>query len=239
MAAGQALFPCLAIFILTMFTWLIDIAFAIIKWPVALIAVIILPWAASGFWDAFSKLTQNGIGPNDFLMGAIVYFVAWFFIFRSRLVGSYLSTLEHELTHAIFAVLTLHRVKGLKITGYSGGHITYSGGMGNWLITISPYFVPTLAFLLLPIHVWVGPIPLFEFILGVTTSYHITSTYLETHEAQTDLQKTGKFFAWCFLPSANLLSYLFIFSWSDGGQEHALESVSAVFEAVVAYWNEI
>ena len=220
-----------------MFTWLIDIAFATVKWPIALIALIILPWSCIAFWDSLTTLTANGIGPNDFLMGVIVYFVAWFFVFRSRLVGSYLSTLEHELTHAIFAILTLHKVKGLRVTGYSGGHITYSGGMGNWLITISPYFVPTLAVLLLPIHSCLGPIPLFEFILGVTTSYHITSTYLETHEAQTDLKKTGKVFAWCFLPSANLLSYLFIFAWSDGGQEHALWSVAEVFRSVLRYWQ--
>ena len=43
---------------------------------------------------------MNGIGPNDFMMGVLVYFVAWLFIFRSKLVGSYLN-LEHELTHAL------------------------------------------------------------------------------------------------------------------------------------------
>ena len=219
-----------------MFTWLIDLALATLKWPVALLAILILPFSAIAFWEALTKLTVNGIGPNDFLMGVIVYFVAWLFFFRSRLVGSYLSTLEHELTHALFALLTLHRVKGLKVTGYNGGHVTYSGGMGNWLITISPYFVPTLAFMLLPVQAWMGPIPLFEFILGLTTSYHITSTYLETHEAQTDLQKTGKFFAWCFLPSANLLSYMYVFAWSGGGYDDATTSVIAVFEAMTDYW---
>lgn len=219
-----------------MLTWIIDLALALIKWPIALLALLVLPFAADAFWDSLTQLTMNGIGPNDFLMGALVYFVAWLFIFRSKLVGSYLSTLEHELTHALFATLTLHRVKGLKVTGYEGGHITYSGGMGNWLITISPYFVPTMSFLLLPAQAWLGPIPLFEFILGVTTSYHITSTYLETHEAQTDLQKTGKLFAWCFLPSANLLSYIFVFAWSGGGYDDASGSVIAVIEASFGYW---
>ena len=220
-----------------MLTWIIDLTLAALKWPVALIALIVLPWSAAAFWDAFTELTANGIGPNDFLMGVIVYLIAWFLIFRSQLVGSYISTLEHELTHAIFALLTLHRVKGLRVTGYSGGHITYSGGRGNWLITISPYFVPTLAMLILPLQSWLGPIPLFELILGLTTSYHITSTYLETHEAQTDLKKTGKLFNWCFLPSANLLSYLFIFTWSDGGQELALQSVADVFQSAISYWS--
>ena len=89
-------------FVLTMFTWIIDLALALIKWPVALLALLVLPFAADAFWDSLTQLTMNGIGPNDFLMGALVYFVAWLFIFRSKLVGSYLSTLEHELTHALF-----------------------------------------------------------------------------------------------------------------------------------------
>ena len=75
-----------------MFTWIIDLALALVKWPVALLALLVLPFAADTFWDSLTQLTMNGIGPNDFMMGVLVYFVAWLFIFRSKLVGSYLST---------------------------------------------------------------------------------------------------------------------------------------------------
>jgi len=44
-------------------------------------------------------------------------------------------------------------------------------------------------------------------VLGVTVAYHITSTYKETHWRQTDLRQVGMGFAWCFLPSANVVSF--------------------------------
>ena len=53
------------------------------------------------------------------------------------------STLEHELTHAIFAILSLNRVTGLNATGREGG-VTHYQGYGNWVITLAPYFVPTV-----------------------------------------------------------------------------------------------
>ena len=215
-----------------MLTWAIDLILAALKWPLAALFVVLTPWALVDCWESLSRLIDQGLGPNDFLMGALVYFVAWFFIFRSKWLGSYLSTLEHEVTHAIFALLTLHPIRDIRATGFDGGHVKYSGGMGNWLITASPYFFPTLAFILLPINHLVGPIPLFGFILGVATSYHITSTYLETHTAQTDLKKIGALFAWMFLPTANLLSYLFIFAWSEGGSDAAFDAVAGVFSDV-------
>ena len=60
---------------------------------------------------------------------------------------SWLYTLEHELTHALFAVLTLNRVTSLSAQQGSG-HLAYEGP-GNWLVSLAPYFFP--AFCVLPL----------------------------------------------------------------------------------------
>ena len=49
-----------------------------------------------------------------------------------------------------------------------------------------------------------------KLLLGVTTAYHVTSTWTETHRQQSDLQFTGFLFAWMFLPTANLVFLGFI-----------------------------
>jgi len=126
--------------------------------------------------------------------------------------------LEHELTHALFAIVTFHKVTGLRATWRSGGHMTYQGA-GNWLITVAPYFFPTIclfilaASVLLPdsFHTPVGGL------MGVAIGYHVTSTYRETHAGQSDLKKAGWPFCLLFLPTANIISYGILLSFCHGG----------------------
>ena len=60
----------------------------------------------------------------------------------SRFVG-FLSTLEHELTHAAVALVFLRPPKSLHVTEEGGGYLTLSEG--NWFIGLAPYAVPLYA----------------------------------------------------------------------------------------------
>ncbi|GAB5405912.1 MAG: hypothetical protein Aurels2KO_41430 [Aureliella sp.] len=114
-------------------------------------------------------------------------------------------TLEHELTHALFAVLCLHRIVGFRASVGRGGEVRFTG-RGNWLISVAPYFFPTVA-LLLFLLAYLMPFagfPWQRFLLGVALGYHVVSTYRETHRDQTDIQRLGMTFCWMFLPAANL-----------------------------------
>lgn len=179
-----------------------------IKWPLALSAVLYLPATVDVFlvkiWQLFTPLTQAGIA---LLVGFFSYAAIWFLLIRHSRI-SWLSTLEHEITHGLFALLTFNRVIGIRATLRTGGHLAYQG-TPNWLIQTSPYFFPTISFALL------APIILFPSVLtflllivvGASLSYHALSTWRETHPAQTDFKDAGFLFVICFLPSANFFSY--------------------------------
>jgi hypothetical protein len=178
-----------------------------IKWPVAAFCLIILPFSVVALSD--SKIIGEVFSNNGAIVaGFSIYLVVWFFYFSRPSAGSFFSTFEHELTHAIFAWATFKKVTGLKATWREGGVCSWEGGK-NWLIFIAPYFFPTL--MLVPIVLsFVVKREYFEAVeimLGAVMAYHMTSTYLETHSNQTDLQETSFLFAFLFLPTANIMVY--------------------------------
>ncbi len=193
----------------------------VLKWPVGVLSLLALPLCLIAGWKLLVRIWHEPTPAMAFIVGLVVYFLLWYLILRRRLFGSFFSTLEHELTHALFAILTLHRVTGLKSTFTRGGHMTYVtyGGAENWLIGLAPYFFPTvsiaillvLGFVPIEFHWWA------EWLLGAATAYHVTSTMHETHAGQTDLQRAGYLFCALFLPTANIISFGMIFAFSHAG----------------------
>ncbi|HIP83643.1 MAG TPA: hypothetical protein EYH19_08790 [Desulfocapsa sulfexigens] len=77
----------------------------------------------------------------------------------------------------MFAFLTFNRVTNIRASWSSGGHIQYKGAE-NWLVTISPYFVPTLALVVVLFGCLTGA-HLFSFIVALACFfliYHIHTT---------------------------------------------------------------
>ena len=148
------------------------------------------------------------------LMGMGAYIVVWQVFFKN-IGNGWFATLEHEFTHIFFALITFHKITGLKATFSKGGHMNYSGvGGGNWLITISPYFFPTFSAVVLGLmYLSKSQFNVFFLgLLGFSMVYHIHSTYRETHYGQSDLKEVGFLYAWIFLPSANLLVFVMLLS---------------------------
>jgi hypothetical protein len=189
-----------------------------LKWPAGVAAVVLLPRCLSAMLWLGREVLARPYPLFPLLGGLVLYTFLWLRFFRRPMFGSFLSTVEHELTHGLFAILTFHRVTDFRATWRSGGHIRYTGP-GNWLITIAPYFFPTICLLLLAISALVpaallGPA---SFLMGVAISYHLTSTYVETHSGQSDLKRVGGWFALLFLPFANLVTYGMLISFCHGG----------------------
>ncbi|NQV28166.1 MAG: M50 family metallopeptidase [Rhodopirellula sp.] len=188
-----------------------------LKWPVAVVALVVL---VPSLLASFELLVTCGRHPETilpFIGGAGLYLLAWLWTIR-RWRTTLLSTFEHEFTHALFAILTLHRVTELKATWSRGGHVRIIG-LGNWLITVAPYFFPTVCFFLIPLFRLLTFVPsnFADAIIGAAFIYHITSTMRETHGGQTDLKLVGYLFSTMFLPTAILVSHgtVLAFAW-DG-----------------------
>lgn len=193
-----------------------------LKWPVAVSALALLaPTVLAGF-DLLLACLHSPQTIVPFLGGAGFYLLIWVWTIR-RWRATLLSTFEHEFTHALFAILTLHRVTELRATWSRGGHVKILG-IGNWLITVSPYFFPTVCFVLIPVFRLLTFVPTSaaDAIVGAAFAYHMTSTMRETHSGQTDLKLVGYVFSTMFLPTAVLISHgtVLAFAWKgvDGIQ---------------------
>ena len=99
---------------------LIDQFLGAIKWPIAAVCIIILPFSLIELRD--SQIIGEVFSYNRAIIaGFLIYLVAWFVYFSRPSVGSFFSTFEHELTHAIFAWATFKKVTGLTATWREGG----------------------------------------------------------------------------------------------------------------------
>jgi len=146
--------------------------------------------------------------------------------------------LEHELTHALFAWATFHRVVAFRATVRSGGHVQILG-RGNWLITVAPYFVPTASLLAIVALGWLPSRYLLygNVGLGATIAYHVVSTVSETHRHQPDLARAGWLFSGLFLPSANLISLGIVVSYAAG--LHPLAHMTEVPAMTRLVWDSV
>lgn len=172
------------------------------KWPVALYMLLSLP------------AYVQSISYFNFVQVKYLVLIGGFFIFfisRSMADSSVKASMEiiaHELTHAFFAVITLHKVKHIKAEGDdSGGSMSFEGE-GNWLIIIAPYFFPLFAFFfMIGVSVYTRFAPMnviINGIMGYFIAYHMDTVASQIHEKQTDLPKVSYRFCWMFLPGANL-----------------------------------
>lgn len=196
--------------------WL-DGILSLLKWPVAVVGLLSLPALC---WSLYDLVRGMGSAKPllPFLGGFLIYAAVWYGGLNRPAYAGFFSTMEHELTHALFAWATLHRVLGFRGTWTSGGHVRYLG-KGNWLIAIAPFVFPTFSLLAalalgaLPRAYLVYASP----ILGVTLAYHATSTWSRAHRHQGDLREVGTVFSLVFVPSATVLVYGLVIAFVCGG----------------------
>ncbi len=189
----------------------------LVKWPVALVFLAYLPAAAAALLTQALVLLGHLPQQVNFLGSGSGYFLLWLLILR-KIPLSFLSTLEHELTHGLFALLTFNRITKIRATLNRGGAISYKG-TANWLILLAPYFCPTVSIVVLLFGLIVNPSWhwLMDSLLGVSVAYHLTTTWCQTHSRQTDFRDAGYIFSTVFLPTANLLAYAAILAVHQHG----------------------
>jgi hypothetical protein len=168
-----------------------------------------LPFLAYGFGTAFYEI----IGKQPwqisrtlpFVIGFVAFTLFWLIFKRFLQV---VCTFEHELTHLIVGLLFLRKPKSFSVTFTEGGYVEMYGG-SNFLVTLAPYFLPTVCYLILPLA-WFLPkesLPVFFTVLGASVSFHLLSGWQEFHFGQSDLHEAGLIFSVLFLPVANLIFF--------------------------------
>ncbi len=209
-----------------------------LKWPSAVLAVAATPLLGWGLFALLLRVVTNPIGLLPFVGGMVIFLLLWRRWWGQSRLGRLAITLEHESTHALFALLTGHRIVGFRASVGRGGEVRFTG-KGNWLIVVAPYFFPTAALLLfLVAYLLPFPgLPWQSFLMGVALGYHVVSTYRETHKDQTDIQQLGMTFCWLFLPAANLAVVGLLISFAHGGSEELSQWLSDCAEPL-SRWIE-
>ena len=174
----------------------------LLKWPVAIWLLLCLPAFVQSI-DYFKFSTWRYLA---LFAGFFCFFIARSFMDASAKTG--MEVLAHELTHALFALLTFHRVKGISINqDDTGGNMSFEGE-GNWLIIIAPYFFSffgVIAMITISIYTIFAPMNLIlNSVMGFMIGYHLDTVGSQIHEKQTDLPKVGYPFCVVFLLPANL-----------------------------------
>ena len=197
---------------------IINFLLALLKWPCAIGALFfIFPALKTDIVVLYMGLTVEVL--KWFFLPLTLMIVIWLLV--PGLGGSFLSILEHETTHMLFAVLTFHSPKDINIKRGFGGNFIYTG-RGNWLISIAPYFFPTSAALVIGaggFYAFFNQVPpqSYWLILGLMTGYHLISTLDEIHLGQTDFKAAGYLFSLLFLPGINLITYGLLMAYACHG----------------------
>ncbi|MBN2090289.1 hypothetical protein JW964_11820 [candidate division KSB1 bacterium] len=165
------------------------------------LGLILIPFAISYFFRFLYVLTLAFEYWRDFdffFYGIIVYTALYFLLFRHG--SRFWLTLEHELTHIFFGLLSFRRTDFLFVTHDMGGMVGFDES-ATMMMRLGPYFFPTFPMLILSTKSLINmnyynP---YLFILGIFFGYHIFSTIREFHPHQQDLQVDGLFFSSIFI----------------------------------------
>ena len=196
----------------------INIVLRTIKWPIAVLMVLLfMPTLEADM--IMVKQTIDSAFFMKFMAPMFGMIVLWFII--PGLNGSHFAIFEHEFTHMFAALLTFHMPKSMQVESDKGGSFSFYGE-GNWLITLAPYFVPTFPILMMFVSLfWTwgdGRLPeMFIPVLGMMFGYHLISNAMQIHPGQTDFPKAGWLFSLLFLPTANLITFGFVWGFAVRG----------------------
>lgn len=212
----------------------LDYIVNLLKWPSAILALSFTPLVLwSLVWLVFRLTAYPTFSLIPFFCGLVGFWLLWNRWLGKSRFGSFLVTLEHELTHALFALLTFHPIVGFRASLKSGGHVRFAG-KGNWLIIAAPYFFPSAAIVLFCLAYFLpfASLPWQSLLMGTALTYHLVSTWRETHRDQNDLRLLGGAFCWMFLPAANLAVVGLLVSFAHAGSEGVREWLASIRQPI-------
>ncbi|MFZ2641832.1 MAG: hypothetical protein WA117_12605 [Verrucomicrobiia bacterium] len=178
-----------------------------------LLAIALLLPCAALTLTLYHTVAALGLGDGPWLQRPALWlglgFGCWLAVFCLLSPSTRAYVISHELTHVFWALLMGAKVSGLK-TGARGGQVSVS--KENWLITLSPYFFPFYAMLIIAIYYGLGLLadvrpfaPALYYLLGFSWSFHLSFTWLALQQNQSDVRRHGWLFSMIVIYGMNLL----------------------------------
>jgi hypothetical protein len=183
----------------------------------AALALVLLPLCWVTTWTFLSQFSQAAVYGGFWQTAEFWYFtvgvlvmVGWFWSGLLQAFFLYLYVLGHELTHAVFVLLYRGKVSDFYVSA-DGGYITTN--KSNWVIALSPYFVPFWAVVIAAVYglarCFVEVPQRWEYgfyaAMGLTWAFHMIWTLWMIPRDQPDLRENGTFLSLVIIYLANLL----------------------------------
>jgi|GEM_PF-1158474 len=193
------------------------------RFTLSFFALFFAPGLAIAFREGILKMISDTALWLPIAAGLLSGLIIYELIFK-RWWG--FSTFEHELTHALVALLFFRRIKKFVVTRYEGGYIVntsgFGGEAGNHFIALAPYFLPTFTLLSVMIRPFLPAtwFPWYDVWIGITFSYQSLSNFGELKqnwtakpfrqaktgtETKTDIGKEGFIFSFVMIFTLKLL----------------------------------
>ncbi|MBO7299190.1 MAG: hypothetical protein J6V41_05205 [Kiritimatiellae bacterium] len=207
-------------------------------------------WAI-GIIRTFIQYTDS----DDGIMGVpepFFYFICTFSIgtiliafFENRFSRHYLYC--HELTHAIFAILTGSKISNLKIHKTSA---SIKVSKPNLIVVLAPYIISLhILFFLFLYGCFSVAFPncsniyhnFFTILIGFSASFHFLFTVKSLLQKQTDFERSGFFFSYLLITTLNLAGAMTIFTCIDkiSFNYFIRSSLSHTFDTITKIWINI
>ena len=204
-----------------------------LKWYIGLLSALMLPFVMLAYCFLYASVDSLSHAQIAFFICVIMgYFVCETF-FLDGWIGQLYETLEHELCHAIVAIITGNRVGNIQVKENGTGSISIYG-KGNWLVKLAPYCLPLSSITVAGFVAATGAASMTmpSALIGLSCGYNLSACFRQLGSYQSDIRKSGIPFASCFLPSAILVPYFAILALVASPSDPWRTAVSACGEAV-------
>ena len=142
---------------------------------------------------------------------------------------AFLHTLSHEGLHMAACLMLFRKVESLKATSDEGG-IIHHYGESNIFISLAPYTLPLITFILLAIQMLISPkYEAFGLVVGFSFFFYLHAFWLDARPYQTDILSHGI-----------VTSYLYIIAFASMNFAICLYAVDMkLFNAFAHYFSDI
>ncbi len=188
------------------------------------------------FWDIVQTIVEHQKEYDYFFIGMAIYLLMWFVLFRRRF-GRLFMIVEHEVIHALFALLTFNRVIEIK-ANILRGHMMHLSG-GNWLLTTAPYFFSLLGVIIIGLIHIASPLyyTVLTGLLGYVVAHHLHTLSVMLSPNQPDIKEVGYPFALLFLPGANLLMLIVLLTQIPYDSIYLTPVIDYLYDLIIYYFE--
>jgi hypothetical protein len=212
--------------------------FIVLKFILTILLLPVCVISTMSFYQGIVSIKTISQSGMFFILGALFYSIIHIILFKL----DFLYVFGHESMHAIAAVASGGKVKGMKVSSKEG---SVKATKANSLIMLAPYLIPIytviVAILYFISSFFVDVIvysKVFVFLIGFTLMMHLSYTAESIKDKQSDLIKTGYLLSISLVYLSNLAIVFLITSFLFS-EVSFIDFIIGIFEKSKGFYYSI